>query len=266
MKSMLTVIITLGLAAWPCAGSQAVAGTSPADTCKDAKADAAGKKAAGLLEAYGKNIKKADALKLSSDVSKAQSKLTKAFVRAEGRGGCAISGDAAAIEAKVDAFVLDIVNGVSGTTTTTIAPTTTTTIVPTTTTTIVPTTTTTTLGPGGCNVGETTSCGGTCPNSGSCLQEPGIGGECFCTPSECDLVVAGIFPLCVGNCGVSGGGCGCASVSYCGGPACSSNEDCPLGQFCNPRFPQICLGGTCTTAADCSSGLCICYSGVCACQ
>jgi pimeloyl-ACP methyl ester carboxylesterase len=84
------------------------AGTDPADACKNAKAKAAGKKAADLLKAYGKDAKKEDAAKLASSISKAQSKFTKSFNKAESKGGCLTTGDAAAIEAKVDAFVEDI--------------------------------------------------------------------------------------------------------------------------------------------------------------
>jgi hypothetical protein len=58
-----------------------------------------------LLKAYGKNIKKPNPAKLASDISKAQSKFTKGFVKAESKGGCVTTGDAATIEAKTDAFV-----------------------------------------------------------------------------------------------------------------------------------------------------------------
>ena len=75
------------------------AGTDPAAGCTDAKAKAAGKKASDLLKAFGKNLKKADPLKLSSAISKAQSKLTKAFAKAESKGGCVTMADVATVEA-----------------------------------------------------------------------------------------------------------------------------------------------------------------------
>jgi hypothetical protein len=103
--------------------------TDPADACRAAKATAAGKKAAGLLKAYGKNLKKPDPVKLANSISKAQSKLTKAYATAEGKGSCPTTGDTSAIEAKVDAFAADAVEEVDPppTTTTTGTPTTTTT-------------------------------------------------------------------------------------------------------------------------------------------
>jgi hypothetical protein len=85
------------------------AGTDPADACKASKARATGKKAADLLKAFGKNIKKLDPIKLSSSVSKAQSKLTKGFGKAEAQGSCLTTGDVTMLEATADAFVLDSV-------------------------------------------------------------------------------------------------------------------------------------------------------------
>jgi hypothetical protein len=89
------------------------AATDPASACTDAKAKAAGKKAGALLKAYGKNIKKSNPAKLAQDVSKAQSKLTKAFVKAEGKGGCATIADVATVEAKVDSLVADAVDEIN---------------------------------------------------------------------------------------------------------------------------------------------------------
>jgi hypothetical protein len=106
----------------------AQAGTDPADACEAAKATAAGKKAAALLKAAGANLKKPDPAKLAASISKAQSKLTKAFSKAESKGGCPTTGDVGAIEAKVDAFADDAVEELDPppTTTTTDTPTTTT--------------------------------------------------------------------------------------------------------------------------------------------
>ena len=89
------------------------AGSDPGASCKDAKAKASGKKAAALLKAHGKNQKKPNAVKLGSDVSKAQSKFTKSFVKAESKGGCVTVADSTAIEMKVDAFVVDVIEEVS---------------------------------------------------------------------------------------------------------------------------------------------------------
>ncbi len=139
-----SLTIFIGVAFLALAGSLAHAGTDPAASCTSSKAKAAGMKASGLLKAFGKNIKKPAPAKLGQSVSKAQSKFTKAFSKAEAKGGCPTLGDTGAIEAKVDAFVSDAVSEVDppGTTTTTAPPTTTT--APPTTTTAAPTTTTST--------------------------------------------------------------------------------------------------------------------------
>jgi hypothetical protein len=87
------------------------AASDPAATCVQKKAKAAGKKANDILKAHGKHIKKPNEPKLTSDVSKAQSKFTKSFTKEEAKGGCETTGDAPTIEAKVDAFVDDVLLG-----------------------------------------------------------------------------------------------------------------------------------------------------------
>jgi hypothetical protein len=106
---LMSVAITLGAFL---AADAAHAATDPADACKDTKAKAAGKKASDVLKAVGKNIKKSDPIKLSASISKAQSKLTKNFVKAESKSGCTTTGDVGAIEAKVDAFAADVANDI----------------------------------------------------------------------------------------------------------------------------------------------------------
>jgi len=81
----------------------------PADaTCKDKKAKESGKYVLNVAKAFGANIKVTNTSKLSGDLSKARSKITKGFSKAEDPGGCATNGDADDIEAKVDAFVQDV--------------------------------------------------------------------------------------------------------------------------------------------------------------
>jgi hypothetical protein len=105
--------LALGLGMFLLSGSVVMAATDPADACKDAKLKTTGKKASGVLKALGKNIKKPNPAKLGSDISKAQSKMTKGFVKAEGKGGCDTTGDVGAVEAKVDAFALDVIGELS---------------------------------------------------------------------------------------------------------------------------------------------------------
>jgi hypothetical protein len=107
------LIVAVAVGTLVLGGALAHAGTDPADACKDSKAKATGKKAFNLLKAYGKNHKKPNPVKLGSDVSKAQSKFTKSFVKAEGKGGCLTVTDSTAIEMKVDAFVVDVIEEVS---------------------------------------------------------------------------------------------------------------------------------------------------------
>jgi endonuclease/exonuclease/phosphatase family metal-dependent hydrolase len=111
------IVVLTTLIAMPMVGSGAPARAAVAAdaACKDAKAKAAGKKAESLLQALGKNGRMPDPIKLAQSVSKAQSKLTKAFSKSEAKGGCLTTGDATTIEAKVDAFVADMARALSDT-------------------------------------------------------------------------------------------------------------------------------------------------------
>jgi len=101
-------ILTFAVFVFVAATSPGYAGVLGGALCKEKKAKASGKKAADLTKAFGKNIKKTDTAKLAEGISKARSKFTKAFTRAEAKGGCNTTGDAPAIEAKVDAAVADL--------------------------------------------------------------------------------------------------------------------------------------------------------------
>ena len=105
----------------------------------------------------GKNTKKSDPSKLSFDISKAQSKFTKGFSKADTLGPCPFPGDAADIKPAVDdcvSEVIDLINfGTITTTTTTATIPTTTTTTTTTSTTAAPTTTTSTT----CTIPTTTT-------------------------------------------------------------------------------------------------------------
>ncbi len=102
------LVIAIGTA------TAAHAGVAPADTCKDKKGKETGKKVLGLLKGFGKNIKVTNLGKLASDLSKAQSKFTKGFTKAEFTGsgqskGCETIEDADEIEAKVDVLVFEAI-------------------------------------------------------------------------------------------------------------------------------------------------------------
>jgi len=82
-----------------------------------------------LLKTFMNNEKRPSSDKLAKQISKAESKFTKAFTKAELKGGCVTSGDSAAIEAEVDGFVATVLRQLCShpedttTTTTTVAST-----------------------------------------------------------------------------------------------------------------------------------------------
>jgi hypothetical protein len=103
--------VAIGMGMLLLAGS-AHAAIDPAALCKDKKLKATGKKTNSLARAFGKNIKTPNVAKLAQDISKAQSKFTKGFTKAEYSGsgvalGCLTTEDADTIEALVDDLVLD---------------------------------------------------------------------------------------------------------------------------------------------------------------
>jgi hypothetical protein len=77
--------------------------------CKERKTKAAGKKALGIMRALGKTAKQPNTARLVQDLSKAESKFTKAITKLEAGGSCVTSGDAGALEALVAKSVMDII-------------------------------------------------------------------------------------------------------------------------------------------------------------
>jgi hypothetical protein len=123
----------------------AALGTAGKSACEAAKEKAAGKKAASKLTCHAKAVSKGAAVDPLC-LTKAEDKFVSGFAKAEDKGDCAATGDAAAIEALVDSLVstvLAIVQPVATTTTTPASTTTTTTAVTSTTTTTVAASTTT---------------------------------------------------------------------------------------------------------------------------
>lgn len=117
MSKQIALLLGLGVFLMAATAAHAVV---PANLiCKDKKLKETGKKSLKLLKAFGKNIKRSDEAKLGFDVSKADSKFSKGFSKAETKGdgttlrGCDTVGDAGAIELKVDAFVLQIIEQLS---------------------------------------------------------------------------------------------------------------------------------------------------------
>jgi hypothetical protein len=109
------VVLALGLGVFLAAGSTANAGVALNATCKDAKLKGMGTDSLNLLKAFGANIKLPNLGKLGTDISKAQSKMTKAFTKAEfaasgSSKGCDTIEDVDEIEAKVEAFAEDVLD------------------------------------------------------------------------------------------------------------------------------------------------------------
>jgi arylsulfatase A-like enzyme len=111
-----TLVLLCAMLAMP--GADAHAGFDPALLCKERKAKAVGKYGVELLRAHGRNVKRANPARLCADASRARSKLTRAFTKAEFGSdgqprGCDILGDVAAIEAMAAAFVADAVETIA---------------------------------------------------------------------------------------------------------------------------------------------------------
>lgn len=109
------VVMALGLGVFLAAGTAAHAAVAQDATCKDAKLKGMGSDALNLLKAFGANGKTVNLTKLNTDISKAQSKVTKAFTKAEFSGngsskGCDTIEDVGAIESKVEAFTDDVLD------------------------------------------------------------------------------------------------------------------------------------------------------------
>jgi hypothetical protein len=83
-------------------------GTLP-NKCQGSKIKDAGKKAACLAGLQAKFASSGTAID-PAKVAKCQAKVGAAYTKLEGKGDCNTTGDAGAIEAKVDAFVDDLVN------------------------------------------------------------------------------------------------------------------------------------------------------------
>jgi hypothetical protein len=117
-------------------------GTNP-NACEGNKIKAAAKKAVCKCALEGTQAAKGGTVD-PAKVAKCEASFSKSFAKSEAKGGCNTTGDAAAIEAKVDAFVADVDGELVPTPTTTTSPTTSSITQPPTTTTTTSTTTSTT--------------------------------------------------------------------------------------------------------------------------
>jgi len=146
------------------------------EQCAAGKLKAATKKTAARLACYQRTVAKGTEVSAAC-LSAATAKFNAAFGKAETRGGCATTGDQAAVEKMVDDYVAELVDALpSVPTTSTTTSTTSSTSIPTTTTST--STTSTTLLCGGT---LTPACNGSCPVGHICVgTSPTPGLPCFC--------------------------------------------------------------------------------------
>jgi hypothetical protein len=109
----------IAVGAFALSAAVSYAGVPPDAVCKDVKGKEAGKYVLNTAKAFGANIKVANTTKLGSDLSKAHSKITKGFTKAEFSGsgaakGCDTIEDVDDIEAKGDALVADVLDELAG--------------------------------------------------------------------------------------------------------------------------------------------------------
>lgn len=88
-------------------------GTPEGAKCASTKVQAAGKKADAKLKCNSKAIGKGLAVD-GECITKAEAKFITAYTKAEAKGDCATTGDAAAIEARVDQLVTSVLGSLSG--------------------------------------------------------------------------------------------------------------------------------------------------------
>lgn len=112
MKSLLVAfvaaltIVVLGVS------RLALAAGTPAELCAASKLDASGMKAGREVKCWSKEVHKPGTY--SACAAKAQLKFARAFAKAEVKGGCVSTGDAAALETTVDTFVENVIGELTG--------------------------------------------------------------------------------------------------------------------------------------------------------
>jgi hypothetical protein len=160
-----------------------------AQRCAAAKIRAASRKASGKLACYRQAALRGVPVEPSC-LTRPEQKFAAAFAAAERRPGCLTPGDAAMIEATVDAFVTTLASDLPGTTTTTVTT----------------TTSSTNSTAGTCSFGN--GCTGTCPG-GFCTVFVPCSGFCQATT---------VPPACV-----------CAAVTFttCTVPVCVTTTSIP---------------------------------------
>ncbi len=195
MRRMMGWVVSLAIVLAIAPGAVAKGKPTPAQKCSAAKIKAMSKKATSLFACYAKASLGGGTVDAGC-VAKASGKFGITFAKIDAKGGCAITGDATAVEAEIDADVAALANAAPTEPTTTSSSTSTSTS----------STTSTSLPP--CT-GEGTPCG-SCGN-GICARHcPGTTLACFNNSS-------GTIEACNSD-------TVCADGTYCaaGGPTCGT--------------------------------------------
>src|SRR2546428_11183542 len=107
------VVVVVSVALSVLAGVGAAHGATRAEKCAVAKLKAANKKAAAKLRCHEKALLQGKRVG-SACLLAADDHFLVAFARAELRGGCATTGDQAALEERVDGFVVGLLDTLAG--------------------------------------------------------------------------------------------------------------------------------------------------------
>jgi hypothetical protein len=106
----------LGIAAAAALTAFVLVSADPAaaqNKCAAAKVKAAGKKASNKAKCHSSAVKKGDPVDAAC-LTKAETKFNASFAKAEAKPPCLTTGDGAAIEAKIDAFIADLAGTLGG--------------------------------------------------------------------------------------------------------------------------------------------------------
>jgi cysteine-rich repeat protein len=208
----LSVLVSITLCA------PAVAGITPAQKCASAKMKAVGKKQAAKAKCYAKALSVSGPV-VAECLQLAEGKFTEAFTKAEAADGCLHENDAASIETKIDAAILDI------------------------------------LGDLGCGNGQVEgdeACddgnfedGDSC--SATCTSTP----VCGATGQSCTLDADCCSTSCVGG--------SCAQACAASGESCTAGIDCCSNNCSGGQCAGACTAdfAQCTIDADCCSLTCL---------
>lgn len=178
---------------------------TPAQKCAAAKMKAMSKKTSGLFACYAKAAASGAAVDAGC-VAKVSGKFAVTFAKIDAKGGCAVTGDAAAVEAQIDDAVSALVSAAPTEPTTTSSSTSTSTS--TTTSTSLPPCTT--EGAPGCGPCGTSVCARHCPGSTLACFNNSTGTSMACS-SDTDCPAGQRCAAVGANCGAGGSNNACVA-------------------------------------------------------